>query len=149
MQGITLSPNDVSSLPNKPGVYQFFSQNGKIIYVGKAKNLKKRVTSYFQRNINKGRKTERLVKEIHSISITIVNTEFDAFHLENSLIKENQPKYNILLKDDKTFPFICLTNERFPRVLSTRKIIPDFGTYFGPYASVRAIPYPYMQFKSI
>ena len=139
MQGLTISPNDISSLPNKPGVYQFFNKSRKIIYVGKAKDLKKRVSSYFQRNIYQGRKTERLVREIASIAITLVNTEFDAFHLENSLIKENQPKYNILLKDDKTFPYICLTNERFPRVFSTRKVIHEQGTYFGPYASVRAM----------
>jgi excinuclease ABC subunit C len=139
MQGLTISPKDISSLPSKPGVYQFFNKNRKIIYVGKAKDLKKRVSSYFRRSLNQGRKTAKLVREIDSIAITLVNTEFDAFHLENSLIKENQPKYNILLKDDKTFPFICLTNERFPRVFSTRKVFPGQGTYFGPYASVRAM----------
>jgi excinuclease ABC subunit C len=133
------SPDEVKFLPNKPGIYKFYSDGAKILYVGKAKDLKKRVTSYFHGNVFKGKKTQRLISETKKIEITIVNSEFDAFLLENSLIKEHQPRYNILLKDDKTFPFICVTNERFPRVISTRRREPGMGNYFGPYASVRAM----------
>ncbi|MDW3196312.1 MAG: excinuclease ABC subunit UvrC [Cytophagales bacterium] len=124
-------------LPDDPGVYRFFDEEG-IIYVGKAKNLKKRVSSYFTKN-DHNRKTYRLVQEIHYIQVTVVNSEFDALLLENSLIKENQPKYNILLKDDKSFPSICITNERFPRIYSTRRIDRSKGQYFGPYTSVKAM----------
>jgi len=139
MEKSSFSPKEVKSLPNKPGIYRFLSKTNQILYVGKAKDLKKRASSYFHQKHLKGKKTQRLVSETYSIEITIVNSEFDAFLLENTLIKEYQPKYNILLKDDKTFPFICVTNERFPRVLSTRRILPEFGTYYGPYASVRAM----------
>ena len=132
-------PENVNDLPDKPGVYKFYSSSNKLIYVGKAKSLKKRVSSYFHGSATKSGKTKRLVSEIKKIEITIVNTEFDAFLLENSLIKKHQPKYNILLKDDKTFPFICVTNERFPRIISTRKVIPGSGQYFGPYANVKAM----------
>lgn len=124
-------------LPDDPGVYRFFDEAG-IIYVGKAKNLKKRVSSYFTKN-DHNRKTYRLVHEIRYIEVTVVNSEFDALLLENSLIKENQPKYNILLKDDKSFPSICITNERFPRIYSTRRIDRSKGQYFGPYTSVKAM----------
>ena len=124
-------------LPDDPGVYRFFDEEG-IIYVGKAKNLKKRVSSYFTKN-DHNRKTHRLVQEIRYIEVTVVNSEFDALLLENSLIKENQPKYNILLKDDKSFPSICITNERFPRIYSTRRIDRSKGQYFGPYTSVKAM----------
>ncbi len=124
-------------LPDDPGVYRFFDEEG-IIYVGKAKNLKKRVSSYFTKN-DHNRKTYRLVQEIRYIEVTVVNSEFDALLLENSLIKENQPKYNILLKDDKSFPSICITNERFPRIYSTRRIDRSKGQYFGPYTSVKAM----------
>ena len=133
------SPDEVKCLPHKPGIYKFYSVDTKILYVGKAKDLKKRVASYFQGNAFKGKKTQRLINETKKIEVTIVNSEFDAFLLENSLIKEYQPRYNILLKDDKTFPFICVTNERFPRVISTRKMDHGSGQYFGPYASVRAM----------
>lgn len=125
-------------LPHDPGVYKFFDEEG-IIYVGKAKNLRKRVASYFTKTSDINRKTFRLVQEVRYIEITVVNSEFDALLLENSLIKENQPKYNILLKDDKSFPSICVTNERFPRVYSTRRIDRSKGQYFGPYTSVKAM----------
>jgi excinuclease ABC subunit C len=139
MERSLFSPDEVKFLPNKPGIYKFYSGESKILYVGKAKDLKKRVASYFHGNVFKGKKTQRLINETKKVEITIVNSEFDAFLLENSLIKEHQPKYNILLKDDKTFPFVCVTHERFPRVVSTRKREPGAGNYFGPYASVRAM----------
>ncbi len=129
------SPSDYRKLPHEPGVYKFYNSRDSIIYVGKAKNLVKRVSSYFTNYGNLSQKTIKLAKEIVNIEIVIVNSEFDALLLENSLIKENQPKYNILLKDDKTYPSICITKERFPRVLTTRKIDPLKGTYFGPYTS--------------
>lgn len=132
-----LEKTQYNLLPNDPGVYRFFDNEG-IIYVGKAKNLKKRVSSYFTKN-DHNRKTYRLVQEILYIQVTVVNSEFDALLLENSLIKENQPKYNILLKDDKSFPSICITNERFPRIYSTRRIDRSKGQYFGPYTSVKAM----------
>ncbi|MFK7954228.1 MAG: excinuclease ABC subunit UvrC [Ekhidna sp.] len=128
-----------SQLPHKPGVYKFFDSSNTIIYVGKAKDLKKRVTSYFTKGNLDNRKTYRLVSEIKEIEFVIVSSEFDALLLENNLIKENQPKFNILLKDDKTFPSICITNERFPRIYSTRNIDKDKGQYFGPYTSVKAM----------
>jgi excinuclease ABC subunit C len=139
MQQLTFLKDEVSRLPAKPGIYKFYSAREKLIYVGKAKDLRKRVASYFQRNLTGGRKTQRLVNETAWIEIALVNSEFDAFLLENSLIKENQPKYNILLKDDKTFPFICVTSEPFPKVISTRQRELKAGKYFGPYASVRAM----------
>ncbi len=124
------------TIPEEPGVYQFFNKENIIIYVGKAKNLKKRVASYFQKNI-KSRKTMNLVKNIYKIEYAVVYSESDALLLENSLIKKNQPKYNILLRDDKTYPWICVKNERFPRVYLTRKIIKDGSKYFGPYTNVK------------
>jgi len=139
MEKSLFSPDDLKKLPNKPGIYKFYSAESKILYVGKAKDLRKRVASYFHGNMFKGKKTQRLINETRQIEITIVNSEFDAFLLENTLIKEHQPKYNILLKDDKTFPFILVTKERFPRAISTRKMDPSKGQYFGPYASVRAM----------
>jgi len=131
--------DELQKLPKEPGVYKFHNNEQEIIYVGKAKNLKNRVASYFNNSKQHNRKTLRLVKEIAKIEVSIVNTEFDALLLENSLIKELQPKYNILLKDDKSFPYLCITNEPFPRIISTRKKIANRGTYFGPYASVRAM----------
>lgn len=122
------------TLPDAPGVYQYFDKDSKILYVGKAKNLKKRVSSYF----NKQHDTARinvLVKKIATIKHIVVETEMDALLLENSLIKNLQPRYNILLKDDKTYPWICIKNERFPRVFSTRNVIKDGSEYFGPYTS--------------
>lgn len=139
MQVTKLSTKDLNILPDLPGVYQYFNKEEVLIYVGKAKSLKKRVSSYFTKQKDISRKTRRLVSEIESIAITIVNSEFDALLLENNLIKQNQPKYNILLKDDKTFPYICLSNERFPRIYSTRKMVPSNGTYFGPFANVKAM----------
>ena len=126
------------TIPEEPGVYQFFNKENIIIYVGKAKNLKKRVSSYFQKNI-KSRKTINLVKNINRIEHAVVYSESDALLLENSLIKKNQPKYNILLRDDKTYPWICIKNERFPRVYLTRKVISDGSEYFGPYTNVKYV----------
>jgi excinuclease ABC subunit C len=126
----------IAQLPDSPGVYRFFNEDHVIVYVGKAKSLKKRVASYFNKQSQYSRKTEKLVSEIKSIEFTLAETEFDALLLENNFIKQYQPKYNILLKDDKSFPFLCILKERFPRVISTRKFIPDSGEYFGPYTSV-------------
>ena len=125
----------VSSLPEKPGCYQYFDENGTIIYVGKAKNLKRRVYSYYSKE-HDNRKTAILVSKIRDIKYTVVNTEEDALLLENNLIKEWNPRYNILLKDGKTYPSIVVTNEFLPRIFQTRKINKKFGTYFGPYSHV-------------
>ena len=125
----------IKNLPTLPGVYQYFDKNGKILYVGKAKNLKNRVSSYFLDSKADSFKTRVLVKQIARIEHTVVETEIDALLLENNLIKEFQPKYNVLLKDDKTFPWICIKNERFPRIFSTRKLVKDGSLYFGPYTS--------------
>ncbi|NPD84220.1 excinuclease ABC subunit UvrC [Lentimicrobium sp. L6] len=125
----------IRTLPHQPGVYQYFDKNEQIIYVGKAKNLKKRVSSYFAGLQNHSGKLKVLVKKIVSLKFIVVETEVDALLLENNLIKKYQPRYNILLKDDKTFPWICIKNEAFPRVFSTRKKIDDGSQYFGPYAS--------------
>lgn len=139
MESFKFTPQSYRDLPDQPGVYKFYSSENIIIYVGKAKSLSKRVSSYFTKAGTLNRKTAKLVREIVSIEIVIVNSEFDALLLENSLIKEHQPKYNILLKDDKTFPSICISNERFPRVYATRQIDRSQGTYFGPYTSVKAM----------
>lgn len=125
-------------LPDKPGIYQYFDQSGKIIYVGKAKNLKKRVSSYFNKN-QQNRKTELLVRNIADIKHMVVETEQDALLLENNLIKKYQPRYNIRLKDDKTYPWIVVKNERFPRVFQTRNVIKDGSNYYGPYTSVLTV----------
>ena len=124
----------VKALPDRPGVYQYFNASDEIIYVGKAKNLKKRVTSYFNKIHDSG-KTNVLVKNIASLRYIVVDTEEDALLLENNLIKEYQPRYNVLLKDGKTYPSICITNEPFPRILKTRNIYKNGGQYFGPYSS--------------
>lgn len=124
----------LKTLPEKPGVYQYFDASGTIIYVGKAKNLKKRVASYFNKHQENG-KTILLVKRIADIKYIVVDSELDALLLENNLIKKYQPKYNIQLKDDKTYPWICIKNEPFPRVFSTRNVIRDGSKYFGPYPS--------------
>jgi len=129
--------NTVRELPHKPGVYQFYDDADVIIYVGKAKNLKKRVSSYFNRDKYDSGKTALLVKRIRKITHIVVASEFDALLLENSMIKEHQPKYNIQLRDDKTYPWICIKKERFPRVFSTRHVARDGSEYFGPYASVK------------
>ncbi len=128
----------IKSLPHQPGVYQYFDKDGKILYVGKAKNIKKRVTSYFNKTQENG-KTRVLVKKISSIKHIVVETETDALLLENSLIKKLQPRYNIMLKDDKTYPWICIKKERFPRIFLTRNVIKDGSEYFGPYTSVRTV----------
>ena len=128
----------VSNLANSPGVYQFFDKSEKIIYVGKAKNLKKRVSSYFRKNLG-SQKTKNLVKNIADLKHIVVLSESDALLLENSLIKKHQPKYNILLRDDKTYPWIIIKNERFPRVMFTRKVIKDGSEYFGPYTNKKTI----------
>lgn len=125
-----------ASLPDAPGIYRFYDRSDILIYVGKAKSLKKRVGSYFTKQSQYNRKTEKLVSEIRKIEFTLANSEFDALLLENNFIKQNQPKYNILLKDDKTFPYLCILREQFPRIISTRKYIPKQGEYFGPYTSV-------------
>jgi excinuclease ABC subunit C len=129
----------IQRLPDLPGVYRFYNSASELIYVGKAKNIKKRVSSYFNKILGVNRKTLRLVSEIINIDYTVANTEFDALLMENNFIKQNQPKYNILLKDDKTFPYICILKERFPRIIYTRKYIPEQGEYFGPYSSVVAM----------
>ncbi len=126
----------ISSLPDSPGVYKYFDAEGSLIYIGKAKNLKKRVSSYFTKNHYENRKTAVLVSRIADIQFTLVDSEIDALLLENSLIKKFQPKFNINLKDDKTYPFICIKNEPFPRIFPTRKPVKDGSDYFGPYASV-------------
>ena len=127
--------NIVLSMPEKPGSYQYYDENHTIIYVGKAKNLKRRVSSYFHKEVDRY-KTKVLVSKIHDISYTVVNTEEDALLLENSLIKKYNPKYNVLLKDGKTYPSICVTNEPYPRIFKTRNINKRFGTFFGPYPHI-------------
>ena len=122
-------------LPSLPGVYKFKDKEGKLIYVGKAKNLKKRVSSYFNRDLGTN-KTTVMVRTASSLEFMIVNSEHDALLLENNLIKEFLPRYNVLLKDGKTYPFICIKKERFPRIFFTRKLIKDGSEYFGPYTSV-------------
>jgi excinuclease ABC subunit C len=128
----------VKTLPNEPGVYQYFDKNEVIIYIGKAKNLKKRVSSYFSKTHENG-KTKVLVTKIVSIKHIVVATETDALLLENNLIKKHKPRYNILLKDDKTYPWICIKKERFPRVFMTRRVIKDGSEYFGPFTSIRTV----------
>ena len=128
----------IQTLPNQPGVYQYYDTDGTIIYVGKAKNLKKRVSSYFTKTHENG-KTRVLVKKIATIKHIVVDTETDALLLENNLIKKYQPKYNVMLKDDKSYPWICVKNERFPRVFSTRRVFKDGSEYFGPYTSMKTV----------
>ena len=128
----------IQTLPNEPGVYQYFDKDDVIIYIGKAKNLKKRVASYFNKNHENG-KTNVLVKKIVYLKHIVVNTETDALLLENNLIKKYKPRYNVLLKDDKSYPWICLKKERFPKIFMTRRVIKDGSEYFGPYTSVRTV----------
>lgn len=128
----------LQTLPNQPGVYQYFDSEGTIIYVGKAKNLKKRVSSYFTKTHDNG-KTRVLVKKIANIKHIVVDTETDALLLENNLIKKYQPRYNVMLKDDKSYPWICIKKERFPRVFSTRRVFKDGSEYFGPYTSMKTV----------
>ena len=128
----------LKTLPNAPGVYQYYDVDGVLIYVGKAKNLKKRVSSYFTKTHENG-KTRVLVKKIVTIKHIVVETETDALLLENNLIKKHQPRYNVMLKDDKSYPWICIKKERFPRVFSTRRVIKDGSEYFGPYTSMKTV----------
>jgi len=127
------------TLPEDPGVYRYFDESDTIIYIGKAKNLKNRISSYFTNQKNQDAKTRRLVQQIRRVEFTIVHSEFDALLLENTLIKQFQPKYNILLRDDKTYPFLCLTKEHFPKLISTRRIDHQAGTYFGPFANPKSM----------
>jgi len=129
----------IRALPDKPGIYKFFSVDEKLIYVGKAKNIKKRVASYFNKIAYLDNKTKRLVNQIKRIEFTIVNSEYDAYLLENNLIKTYKPKFNILLKDDKTYPYLYISNERFPRLISSRKQDSSLGKHYGPYTSVKAM----------
>lgn len=130
--------NAIRSLPSSPGVYQYFDKNDRLLYIGKAKNLKKRVSSYFSKRHDSAR-IAVMVRKIDRIETVVTETEFDALLLENNLIKTHQPRYNINLKDDKTYPWICIKNERFPRVFPTRQKIKDGSEYYGPYASVRVM----------
>jgi excinuclease ABC subunit C len=130
--------DEIDALPFEPGIYQYFDKNEKIIYVGKAKSLKKRVQSYFNKNVENG-KTRVLVSQIVSVKYVIASSEIEALLMENNFIKEHKPKYNILLKDDKTYPWICIKNEAFPRVIKTRRVEKDGAKYYGPYASVRVL----------
>lgn len=128
----------ISTLPNAPGVYQYYDKDEQLLYVGKAKHLKKRVASYFNKKHDNAR-TRIMVKRIHTIKHIVVATETDALLLENNLIKKYQPKYNVMLKDDKTYPWLCIKKERFPRVFPTRKLIKDGSEYFGPYTSMKTV----------
>ncbi|WP_114748739.1 excinuclease ABC subunit UvrC [Pleomorphovibrio marinus] len=139
MESPSYSVEEYHMLPDQPGVYRYYNTEGKLIYVGKAKSLKKRVASYFGKNTGINRKTRRMVSEINRIEFTMVNSEFDALLLENTLIKKSQPKYNVLMRDDKTYPYLLVTNEHFPRIYPTRKMIPTKGTYYGPFASVKGM----------
>ena len=130
--------NILKTLPNKPGIYQHLDKNGKILYIGKAKDLRKRVSSYFTKGHDSAR-IRVMVSKIADIQTIITETEFDALILENNLIKEYQPRYNINLKDDKTYPWICIKKEPFPRIFPTRNPVKDGSEYFGPYASVKVM----------
>ncbi|REK49981.1 MAG: excinuclease ABC subunit UvrC [Bacteroidetes bacterium] len=131
--------NILSGLEDRPGVYQFYDREGTLLYIGKAKSLRKRVSSYFQKEKHENGKTAVLVRKIADIKTLVVDSEMDALLLENSLIKKHQPRYNVNLKDEKTYPWICIKNERFPRVFVTRKLIKDGSEYFGPYTPVKMI----------
>ena len=139
MKEPSLLKSKIRSIPENPGVYQFFDRQGTIIYIGKAKNLKNRVSSYFTKKKFESYKVKVLVDKIHDLKFVVVNNESDALLLENNLIKKHQPRYNILLKDDKTFPWICIKNEPFPRVFSTRTVFKDGSQYYGPYTSAYAV----------
>src|SRR6187399_1974414 len=128
----------IHTIPQQPGIYKYYDKANELLYVGKAKHLRKRVSSYFSKTFTTY-KTHELVQRIHHIEFTIVNNEQDAFLLENTLIKEFQPRFNISLKDGKTYPYIVIKNERFPRVFFTRRKLNDGSTYFGPYTSVAKV----------
>jgi excinuclease ABC subunit C len=140
---------ELVKIPSDPGVYRYFDESGEVIYVGKAKNLRNRVSSYFLKSTQHDRKTKRLVSQIRRIEFTIVLSEWDALLLENQIIKQLQPKFNILLKDDKTYPFICVSNEPFPRVYVTRIVDRKKGTYYGPFANLRSMHTVLDMFKSL
>ncbi|MEA5460130.1 excinuclease ABC subunit UvrC [Arcicella sp. LKC2W] len=133
------SKTALAKVPEEPGVYRYFDEEGTVIYVGKAKNLKNRVSSYFAKSNQHDRKTKRLVSQIRNLEFTIVHTEFDALLLENTLIKKYQPKFNILLRDDKMYPFICITNEPFPKIITIRRVDKKLGTFFGPFANLKVM----------
>ncbi len=128
---------DYNQLPHLPGIYQFYNEQNLLIYIGKAKDLKKRVTSYFNKQRLHLRRTQKMVAQIHTIEFVIVNSEYEALVLESNLIKQHQPRYNVLLKDGKTYPFLCLTNPPYPRVIATRERKPSKGKYFGPFTSTK------------
>ena len=130
--------NKLYSSPNKPGVYIFKDKSEKILYIGKASNLKKRVSSYFSSQVHSG-KTAKLISNVSFINHIIVKTESDALLLENNLIKKHKPKYNIQLKDGKSYPWICIKNERFPRLFITRKLLDDGSEYYGPFTSIKTV----------
>ena len=129
----------LKTLPETPGVYQYFDEGGNLLYVGKARNLSRRVHSYFNHYDDLSPKIRILVRKIYTIRYTVVNTEVDALLLENNLIKTLQPKYNSMLKDDKTYPYLCLTAEEFPRLLFTRDRQKNRGTFFGPYPNQKIL----------
>lgn len=129
----------IKKLPENPGIYKYYNLDNEIIYIGKAKNLKKRVSNYFVDKNNHSYKTQKLISQIAKIEFTVVDTELDALLLENNLIKNFQPKYNILLKDDKTYPYLCISNDRFPRIFSTRTLDKKNGTFYGPYTSGKTV----------
>ncbi|MFM7730744.1 MAG: GIY-YIG nuclease family protein, partial [Flavobacteriales bacterium] len=139
MHSKTTIAQKLELLPHEPGVYQFLDANGEIIYVGKAKSLRNRVGSYFNTKRHESGKTQMLVRKIADLRYVVVETEMDALLLENSLIKQYKPKYNINLKDDKTYPWIVIKKEPFPRVFATRQMLKDGSEYFGPFASVKAM----------
>ncbi|WP_009032926.1 excinuclease ABC subunit UvrC [Indibacter alkaliphilus] len=139
MQSSFYTVEEYNNMPDHPGVYKYYNEASELIYVGKAKSLKKRVSSYFVKGTGLNHKTRKMVKEIRKIEIALVNSEFDALLLENNLIKQNQPRYNILLRDDKTYPYLLLTDEHFPQIYPTRRMVAGKGTYFGPFASVKAM----------
>ncbi|PWJ58233.1 excinuclease ABC subunit C [Dyadobacter jejuensis] len=141
--------DEIAKIPFDPGVYRYFDALGEVIYVGKAKNLRNRVSSYFLKSNQHDRKTKRLVSQIRRIEFVIVPSEWDALLLENQLIKELQPKFNILLKDDKTYPFICVTNELYPQVYVTRNVDLKKGTYYGPFAQLRSMHTLLDMFKAL
>ena len=128
----------IKNIPTKPGVYHYYDQGGIVLYIGKAKNLKRRVSSYFSKN-HETLKTKILVRKVFDIQCIVVETEIDALLLENNLIKKHQPRYNLLLKDDKSYPWICIKKEEFPRVFQTRKILKDGSEYYGPYTSTNVV----------
>lgn len=139
----------LNQIPHQPGVYRYFNEKNEIIYVGKAKDLRNRVSSYFVNSNQHSRKTRQMVFQIRRIEYTVVNTEWEALLLENQLIKNYQPRFNVLLRDDKTYPFICITKEPFPRIISTRKVNHDTGEYFGPFASVRTMHSLFEMFRTL